>query len=129
MQEGLRQQKESEKKKAASEGKETEDSRWSWTSDHHTCADNENFGLSAASVFLTSSVFLRCLSFGVTFTADAAGTLPVAVVPAGPHSRDEAVEETHHVLWRTQSCGVLLNTHNTHVRFWEKTHEEESLGV
>lgn len=45
---------------------------------------------------------------GCTFTADAAWTLPAAFVPAGPHRRDEAVEETHHVLWRAQSCGVLL---------------------
>lgn len=42
-----------------------------------------------------------------TFAADAARALPHAVVPAGPHRRDEAVEETHHVLRRAQSGGVL----------------------
>lgn len=143
-------EKESEKKKAASEGKEAEDSRWSRTWDHHTCVYNEKLGLRtlrisglifilllmdvfslcAASGFVTSSVFYG-VWFGLTFTADAARTLPVAVVPAGPHSRDETVEETHHVLWRTQSCGVLLkHTKHSHLRFWEKnTQEEQSLAV
>ncbi len=56
-----------------------------------------------------------------TFTADAAWALPVAVVPAGPHSRYEAVEETHHVLWRAQSCRVLLrNTKHTYEKLFQQ---------
>lgn len=45
---------------------------------------------------------LRC-----TFTGDAAGNLPLALVPAAPDGGDEPVQEAHHVLRRTQHRGVL----------------------
>lgn len=48
-----------------------------------------------------------------TFTAQAARSLPAGFVPAGSHRRDEAMQETHHVLGGTQRCGVLLRNTNT----------------
>lgn len=59
---------------------------------------------------------MRSPALPCTFTADAARTLPVAFVPAESHSHYEAVQETHHVLWRTQRCRMLLK-HTKHMCF------------
>lgn len=58
-----------------------------------------------------------------TVAAHAARTLAVSFVPAASDRCDEAVQETHHVLRRTQSRGVLLKHRvhacaNTHVRLY-----------
>lgn len=42
-----------------------------------------------------------------TFTADAAWNFTGSFIPALSDSSYQAVQETHHVLRRTQSCGVL----------------------